>query len=98
MHALCYKPPYLWFSNFRHDGAGQVEGKPISKQRLFKLLVKCIKFAYDQNNLSTPEGVKGHLTRKMAVTYADMDGADPQTICEAACWQKHLYVCQVLPA
>ena len=22
----------------------------------------------------------------MAVTYADMAGADPQTICKAACW------------
>ena len=26
------------------------------------------------------------LIPKMAVTYADMAGADPQTICEAACW------------
>ena len=34
-----------------------------------------------------PEGVKGHQTRKMAVTYADMAGADPLTICEAATWR-----------
>ena len=37
------------------------------------------------NELPTPDGVKGHQTRKMAVTYADMAGADPQTICQAAC-------------
>ena len=33
------------------------------------------------------EGVKGHQTCKMAVTYADMVGADPQTICTATSWQ-----------
>ena len=81
-------------SDFRHDGTvqlfvtygRQVKGKPISKQRLSKWLVECIKFAYDWNDLPTPDGVKGHQTRKMAVTYADMAGADPQTICEAKCW------------
>ena len=41
---------------------------------------------YDKNDLPTPGGVKGHQTRKMAVTYADMAGADPQTSYEAACW------------
>ena len=34
-----------------------------------------------------PDEIKGHQTRKMAVTYADMAGADPQTICAAASWQ-----------
>ena len=33
------------------------------------------------------DGVKGHQTHKMAVTYANMPGADPQTICSAATWQ-----------
>ena len=81
--------------NYRQEGTaqlfvaycGQVRGKPISKQWLANWLVECIKFAYDKNNLSVPKGVKGHQTRKMAVTYADMAGANSQTICEAATWQ-----------
>ena len=47
-------------------------------------LVECIKFAYDKHDHPSPEEIKGHQTRKMAVTYAAMAGADPQTICEAA--------------
>ena len=46
-----------------------------------------MKFAYDKHDLPTTEGVEGHQTRKMAVTYTDMAGADPQTICEAATWR-----------
>ena len=64
----------------------QDKGNPISKQRLSKWLVKCIKYTYDKKDLPIPEGVKGHQTPKMAVTYANMVGPDPQTICEAACW------------
>ena len=44
------------------------------------------KYSYDKHDLSTPDGLKGPQTRKMAVTYADMAGVDPQTICEAAYW------------
>ena len=58
-----------------------------SPSRLSKWLVECIKFAFDKHDLPISEGVKGNQTRKMAVTYADMAGADPQTICEAATWQ-----------
>ena len=65
----------------------RVRGKPISKQRLSKWLVKCIKFAYNKHDLPTPEGVKSHQTHKVAVKYADRAGADPQTICEAVTWQ-----------
>ena len=65
----------------------RVQGKPISKQRLANWLVECIKFAYEKHNLPVSEGVKGHQTCKMAVTYADMTGPDPQTTCEAATWQ-----------
>ena len=53
-------------------------------QWLSNWLVECIKFAYDKNDLPVPnrtQGVKGHQTHKMAVTYADMAGADPQAIC-----------------
>ena len=50
-------------------------------------MVKCIKFAYYRNDLPVPEEVKGHQTHKMAITYADMAGANPQTICKAATWQ-----------
>ena len=64
----------------------QCKGKPISKQRLSKWLVECIKFRYFKNELSTPVGVKGHHTRKMAVIYADMAEDDTQTICNATTW------------
>ena len=53
----------------------QVKDKPISKKQLSGWLIECIKYAYDKNNLPVPDGVKGHQTRKMAVTYADMAGA-----------------------
>ena len=59
---------------------GQVKGNPISKQQLSNWLVECIKFAHDRNNLPIPDGVK------MAVMYADMAGADPETMCEATTW------------
>ena len=80
--------------NYRQDGTAQlfvahgrqVRGKPISKQPLSNWLVKCIKSAYDKNDLPVPKGVTGHQTRKMAIIYADMAGADPQTICKAATW------------
>ena len=80
--------------NFRQQGTTQLfvaygrqcKGKPILKQRLSKCLVECIKFTYSKNELLTPVGVKGHHTRKMAVTYADMAGAEPPTICNAATW------------
>ena len=73
-------------SNYRQDSTtqlfvaygGRVKGKPISMQQLSNWLVNCIKFAYDRNYLPVPEGVKGHQTRKMAVTCADMSGANPQ--------------------
>ena len=65
--------------------------KPISKQRLSKWLVKCIKFSYDKHVLPTPEGAKVHQAHKMAVTYmywyADM--VDPQTICTAMTWSNN---------
>ena len=81
--------------DFRQDGTaqlfvaygGRVKGKPIFKQILSNWLVECIKFAYDKYDLPTPEGVKSHETHKMAVMYADMASADPQTICEATTWQ-----------
>ena len=82
-------------SDYRQDGTAQlfityssgVKGKPISKQRFSNWLVECIKFAYDKHDLPVPERVKDHQTHKMAVTYVDMSGANPQTICEAATWQ-----------
>ena len=62
------------------------KGKPISKHQLSKWLVECIKFAYDKHDLPILEGVKGHHAHKMAVTYANMAGGDPQTICSATTW------------
>ena len=66
---------------------GRVKGKPISKQRLSNRLVECIKFTYKKHDLPVLDRVKSHQTRKMAVTYADMAGADPQTMSEAAIWR-----------
>ena len=95
LHRLCVRralSEYLQISSgVRQQGATQLfvayggrdKGKPISKQWLSKWLVKCIKLSYDKHSLPTPEGVKGLQTCKMAITYADMAGADPQTICAA---------------
>ena len=38
--------------------------------------------------MNSPVRVKGHQTC-MAVTYADMAGADPQSICKAAAWSNY---------
>ena len=57
----------------------QDKGKPISQQRLSRWLVECIKCA-------SSKSVQGHHTRKMAVTYANMEGPEPQSICNAATW------------
>ena len=62
-------------------------GANTSPSRLSNWLVECIKFAYEKHDLPVPHGVKGHQTQKMAVTYADLAGADPQTICETTTWQ-----------
>ena len=80
--------------SYRLDGSaqlfvaygGRVKSKPISKQRLSNWLVECITFTYEKHDLPVPDGVKSHQTHKMAVTYADISGADPQTICEATTW------------
>ena len=81
--------------NFRQQGTTQLfvaygkqcKGEPISKQRLSNWLVECIKYSHSKNELATPVGVKGHHTHThMAVTYTDMAGADPQSICKSAAW------------
>ena len=90
-------------SDFRQDSTAQLfvvycdesRANP-SPSRDSNWLVEYIKFAYDKHNLPTPEGVKGHQTGKMAVTYADMASADPHTIYEAATWANTKYVWQVL--
>ena len=60
------------------------DGKPISKQWLYKWLIECAKCTYGNHDLPILAEVKGHQTCKMAVTYADMAGVYPQTICSAA--------------
>ena len=62
--------------DFRLDGTAQLfvaygrqfRGKAISMQKFSKWLVEFIKFAYDQNDFPTPDGVKSHQTCKMTVT------------------------------
>ena len=75
--------------NFSLPMADESRASP-SLSRDSNWLVECIKFAYEKHNLPVPEGVKGHQTCKMAVTYADMAGSDPQTICEAATWRNSI--------
>ena len=62
------------------------KGKPISKQWISKWLVETIKYAYTAHDLDVPQGVKGHQTRKQAVSISEMAGVDPQLICQAATW------------
>jgi len=61
-------------------------GKPISKQRLSRWLVETIQYAYTVQNLPVPQGIKGHQTRKQAASIAELAGASPTTICDAATW------------
>jgi hypothetical protein len=79
---------------YRADGAEQLFvaygakklGQPISKRRLSAWLVETVAIAYQVQGLPVPMGVKGHQTRKLATSIADMAGVDPQDICNAATW------------
>ena len=42
---------------------GVTNGKPISKQCIFKWLVETIKCAHATHHLVAPQGIKGHQTR-----------------------------------
>ena len=65
MQTLCQThPEYLQrTSDVRHPGSillfiaygGRDKGKPISKQRLSKWLVECLRYTYDKNDLPTPD-------------------------------------------
>jgi len=61
-------------------------GNPISRQRLSRWLVETIQFAYVSQGLPVPQGIKGHQTRKQAASIAELAGAAPSTICDAATW------------
>ena len=65
---------------------GKSPGSPVSKQRISAWLVELIAFIYEQAHLPVPKGIKGHQTRKMATSWADLAGVDPQLICDAATW------------
>jgi hypothetical protein len=41
---------------------------------------------FEHQDLEVPMGIKGHQTRKVATSIADMAGVDPQAICNAATW------------
>jgi hypothetical protein len=64
----------------------QCKGQPISKARISAWLVELIKWVYEHQSLEVPMGIKGHQTRKVATSIADMAGVDPQAICNAATW------------
>ena len=59
-------------------------GEPVSKQRLSGWLKELILDAYKRQGLAPPGSVKGHEVRKMATSWADLSGVDPQAICDAA--------------
>ena len=65
---------------------GETKGKSISKQQISKRLVETIKCANAVHDVEAPQGIKGHQTRKQAVSFAEMAGVDPQLICQAATW------------
>ena len=61
-------------------------GSLVSKQHISAWLVKLISFVYEQAGLPIPQGIKDHQTRKLATSWADLAGVDPQQICDAATW------------
>jgi len=64
----------------------QVKGQAVSKQRISKWLVECIGYAYTSRDLTPPSGVKGHQLRSQATSWAELAGASPQVVCNAATW------------
>ena len=56
----------------------------MSKQQIFKWLVETIKCAYAARDVDAPPGIKGHQTRKQAVSIAEMAGVDPKLMSDAA--------------
>ena len=45
--------------------------------------METIKCAYVAHDVDALQGIKGHQTRKQAVSIADMAGVDPKRICDA---------------
>ena len=60
------------------------KGKPISKQRISKWIVATTKYAYTAHDLEASQGIKGHQSRKQAVSIKEMAGIDLQLICQTA--------------
>ena len=48
--------------------------------------METIKCAYVAHDIDAPQGIKGHQTRKQAVSIVEMTGVDPKRICDAATW------------
>lgn len=67
-------------------GGGKI-GEPVGKQRLSGWLKELIQEAHKLQNVKIPGSVKGHDVRKMATSWADIAGVDPQAICDAATWK-----------
>ena len=65
---------------------GVTKGNPISKQQISNWLVETIKCAYAAHDLEAPQGIKGHQTRKHAVSIVENAGVHPQLIYQAAIW------------
>ncbi|KAI2657603.1 Protein P [Labeo rohita] len=65
---------------------GHTKGLPVTKQRLFKWIVEAIVLAYSSLGLQCPIGVKAHLIRGVASSWAWSCGVSIAEICAAAGW------------
>ena len=65
------------------------KGQPITVQRVSSWLKELIKDCYRLMGLPPPGTVRGHQVRKMATTWADLAGVDPELIRQAATWSSN---------
>ncbi|XP_016395269.1 phosphoethanolamine N-methyltransferase 3-like [Sinocyclocheilus rhinocerous] len=65
---------------------GRTKGFPVTKQRLSRWIVDAIELAYSSFGLHCPMGVRAHLTRGMASSWAWSSGVSIAEICAVAGW------------
>ncbi|KAI2664125.1 ORF V: Enzymatic polyprotein [Labeo rohita] len=65
---------------------GHHKGQPVTKQRLSRWIVDAITLAYSSLGLECPIGVRVHLTRGVASSWAWSSGVSMAEICAAAGW------------
>ena len=70
--------------------ANPKKGKPITKQHLSHWVVEVIALVYTSQGLQPPVGLRAHLTRGLAASWALFRGVSIQDICVAASWSSPL--------